>query len=185
VKKVIWLTNQQPLHTELSSSDRTDFVLLVPASLSKASQSGLDGDCMWAKTQIPYNVCIALGSHPTFQWYELKRYQAPQTRRHLGHAVSGVPDEPLPPDAVYAHGWYTSLLLWDRTSYQTEHTRDSLSQENPPLSVPLWERNHCLYPATNASQWSQRTPDDLSLREGLYPHQWRHDCLVAQIRLFF
>lgn len=140
---------------------------------------------MWARTRTPCFACIAPGSRPAFQWYEPKHCPEPQTRNHLDHVASEAPDEPLLPDAVCAHEWYTSLLLWDRTSCQTEHTRDSLPQENPPLSAPLWERNHCLYPATNAGQLDQRTPDDLALGVSLYPHQWRHDCLVAQIQLFF
>ena len=102
MQKAIWLTNKQPLHTELSSSDRTGFVLLVPASLSKASQSGSDGDCMWAKTHTPCFACIAPGSYTAFQWCGRKHCPEPQTRSHLGPVAAGVPDEPLPPDAVYA-----------------------------------------------------------------------------------
>ena len=101
MQKVASVAIPQLLHTELSDSGRIGFWSCASASATTASLSDSDVDYTWVETQTPYNDCIALGSHPALGWYELKHYPEPQTRRHLDHAVSGVPDELVPLHVSY------------------------------------------------------------------------------------
>jgi len=178
VKKVASQATPQLLHREFSDSGKTDSWSCASASATKASRSGSDVDYMWEETRTPYSVCIAPGSCPASLWYEQKRCQEPQTRSHLGHAVSAVPDELALPDVSYAHEWYTSLRLWDISDFLTEHTRDSLPLEYLPSPASLWERSCCPRLVTSAGQWRRRIPDVLFWAEDsclqLHLHWWHH-----------
>ncbi len=100
MKKVASQATGQLLHIELSSMGRIGSSSRISASATTASLSDSDVDYTWAETQTPCSACIALGSHLALGWYAPKHYPEPQTRRHLGHVVAGVPDELSPPDAV-------------------------------------------------------------------------------------